>query len=249
MASTKSTTKIACIAEDWLEEDKLMLLRCWRRDGYTYQDCANRIGISYSTMKSWMYKYPEIAEAMRSGAEIIDYKVENALLKSALGYKTKEVKVTTTLRHGKVVETIREVTDKEQAPNVQAIQVWLYNRLPQKWKRNRDSILDFDEEDSKIQVTITREGSKENQNQNNEHTSTSGSIKTSEEDKEWQDEINNQVIIKPATKEEREKAKKEKERQKRLEKRKKEEEMTTKKEEDEIDLDYWPEDWVDEEGD
>ena len=36
-------------------------------------------------------QYPDIDKALKAGREIIDYKVENALLKSALGYKTKEV--------------------------------------------------------------------------------------------------------------------------------------------------------------
>ena len=39
-----SKTKNECIATEWLEEDNLMLLECWARDGYTFQDIANRIG-------------------------------------------------------------------------------------------------------------------------------------------------------------------------------------------------------------
>ena len=89
-----SETKNQCLATDWLEEDNLMLLECWARDGYTFEDIANRIGVSYSALRAWRKQYPEIDKALKSGREIIDYKVENALLKSALGYKTKEVKVT-----------------------------------------------------------------------------------------------------------------------------------------------------------
>ena len=144
------------IADEWLEEDKLMLLECWSRDGYTLQDIANKIGISYSIFRSWKAKYPEIRQALSKGAEIVDYKVENALLKSALGYRTKEVKITTLMQGGKVVQQMKEVTEKDQAPNVTACQVWLYNRLPQKWKKNRDSLIELDEEDSTIQVTVTR---------------------------------------------------------------------------------------------
>ena len=117
MASEKKTNN-ECIATEWLEAANLMLLECWARDGSTFQDIANRIGISISTLRTWRVQYPEIDSALKKGREIIDYKVENALLKSALGYHTKEVKVTTTIRFGKTVETFKEVTDKEQAPKV-----------------------------------------------------------------------------------------------------------------------------------
>ena len=95
---------------------------------------------------------------MRNGKEIVDYKVENALLKAALGYKTKEVKVTTTMRYGKVVETIKEVTEKEQAPNVTAIQTWLYNRCKSKWKNmsGKSAIFDEMQEDTSIEITVRR---------------------------------------------------------------------------------------------
>lgn len=231
-----STTKNQCLATDWLEEDNLMLLECWTRDGYTFQDIANRIGISYNALRKWREKYPEIDEALKKGREIIDYKVENALLKSALGYKTKEVKVTTTMRHGKVVETIKEVTDKEQAPNVHAAQCWLYNRLPKKWKNmnSRANILDDIDEDTSIQVIVTRASKTMPQNEMSENDNTI--------DTEWQDEINSSIEIRKSTEEER----------KAMEKERKEKRETsnleTKVEKDEEDnLDYWPDDWEDEE--
>lgn len=142
--------------EEWLEEDNIMLIECWARDGYSYSDIANRIGISSSTLSKWKATYPEIEKALRRGREIVDYKVENALLKSALGYRAKETRITSTIREGKLVETVKETIHREQAPNVSAIQVWLYNRLPDKWKKNRDSLIEIDDEESKIQVTVTR---------------------------------------------------------------------------------------------
>lgn len=235
MADKKSKTKNSCFAEEWLEEDNLMLLECWSRDGYTYQDIANRIGISGSTLTAWRKTYPEIHEALRKGREIIDYKVENALLKSALGYKTKEVKVTTTIKFGKVVETIKEVTDKEQAPNVSAIQCWLYNRLPQKWKNmnSKSNILEDIDEDTSIQVTVTRASQKAKQNISDN--------KENDIDTEWEEEVNQSIEIRNATEEE--KAEKEKQKAKQREKNAKT--MQTKVEQDEEDLDYWPDDWED----
>lgn len=240
MASEKKekfVPKRAGVVDAWIDEDQLMLLECWARDGYTYQDIANRIGITTRTLADWRINFPEIERALKNGREIVDYKVENALLKSALGYKTKEVKVTTTIRRGVVVEETKEVVDKEQAPNVSAIQCWLYNRLPNKWKRNRDSIIDLSEEDSTIQVTVTRASKKEEQ----------------EDDKEWQDEVNQSISVRGKTKQEIENDKKEKAKK---EKKKKESEVDkygrpqgrpqTIVEDEKNDLDYWPDDWEDE---
>lgn len=233
MASEKKT-KNECIATEWLEEDNLMLIECWARDGYTFQDIANRIGIAVSTLRGWRAQYPEFDEALKRGREIIDYKVENALLKSALGYKTKEVKVTTTMRYGKVVETVKEVTDKEQAPNVSAIQCWLYNRLPNKWKKNRDNLIELDEEDTKIQVTVTRASQSTKPNAQHDDTV----------DEEWQDEVNQSIEIRSMTEEEQAEAAKKKAQAKSESSQK----LSTKVESEanDEDLDYWPDDWEDE---
>lgn len=229
MSSVKGQ-KYLTIADEWLEEDQLMLLSSWARDGYTLKDISNKMGVSYSTLMQWRKDYPEINKALQKGREFVDYQVENALLKSALGYKTKEVKVITIMRKGVLVEEQREVTDKETAPNVAAIQTWLFNRKPDKWKRNRDNLLELDEEDTRIQVTVTRAaGKREGGSQNEENT----------DDKEWQDEINQGIEIRRATKEEQ--AAKEKA------KRDKNNESATKVEKSEEDLDYWPDDWKDEE--
>lgn len=232
-----SATKNQCLATDWLEEDNLMLLECWARDGYTFEDVANRIGISYSTLRKWRKDYPEIDKALKAGREIIDYKVENALLKSALGYKTKEVKVTTTYRYGKVVETVKEVIDKEQAPNVSAAQCWLYNRLPKKWKNmnSRANILDDMDEDTSIQVIVTR-ATKDNMTKTKVED-------TDSIDEEWQDEINQSIEIRKTTEEERAQIERDK-----AQKKDKEDSNVSTKVESEIedDLDYWPDDWEDE---
>lgn len=233
-----SATKNQCIATDWLEEDNLMLLECWTRDGYTFEDIANRIGITLTTLRAWRKQYPEIDSALKAGREIVDYKVENALLKSALGYKTKEVKVTTIMRHGKVVETIRETTDKEQAPNVSAAQCWLYNRLPKKWKNmnSRANILEDMDEDTSIQVIVTRANG-------NNHSGNTTNISDSEDnDTDWQDEVNSSIEIRKSTEEERAAA----ERARKAAKN--EQNDSTKVEvEAEDDLDYWPDDWEDDE--
>lgn len=207
------------VVNEWLEEERLILLESWARDGYTYEDIANRIGITTKTLSVWRKQYPEIQQALSKGREIVDYMVENALLKSALGYKTKEVKVTTIMRRGVVVEQQKEVLEKEQSPNVTACQVWLYNRKPDKWKKNRDAIIEPDE-DTTVQITVVRAKSKDD-----------------EIDQEWQDEVNEKIEIRKAENKDKKDAKE----SKGANDKRKSSKGKTKK--DSEDLDYWPDDW------
>lgn len=238
VAKTKGKVQ-AVTVDDWLTEDGLLLLESWARDGYTMMDISNKIGIDNDRFLRWKDRYPEIAEAVRKGKELVDYKVENALLKSALGYKTKEVKVTTTMRYGKVVETIKEVTDKEIAPSVPAIQMWLYNRQKEKWKNMnaKSNILDDMEEDSSFEIVVTRATKNESGSDKSAADSKDDDFDTGMEEKE--------VKVRKRTKAEAEEVK-EKEKKKAA----KQKANTVVEEEDEsqnVDLDEWPDDWEDEE--
>ena len=162
--------------EDWLEEDKLILLEGWSRDGYAYRDIAKQIGITVKQLRRWRKEYPEITNALSKGREVTDYKVESALLKSALGYTTKETTIVSVLKDGQMVEAKRQTVIKEVAPSVSACQVWLYNRMPDKWKNKnaRSNIIDeLKDEDSNISITITRANDK----------------KDTDDSDEWNDEI------------------------------------------------------------
>ena len=52
--------------EDWVTDDKLMLLECWARDGFTFKDIADRIGITDKQLGKWRREYPEITEALNN---------------------------------------------------------------------------------------------------------------------------------------------------------------------------------------
>ena len=71
--------------QKWLEEDGLTLLEGWARDGLTREQIAGRMGIAIRTFYKWQKKYPQIAQALRRGRELVDYQVEAALLDRALG--------------------------------------------------------------------------------------------------------------------------------------------------------------------
>ena len=91
---------------EWTNEDGLLRIRGWARDGYTNQEIATKcIGISQSTFYLWMTKNPEIVEAIKQGREPFVEKLEDALYKAALGYEYEE--------------TIEEITVNE-APDPEA---------------------------------------------------------------------------------------------------------------------------------
>lgn len=233
-------TKSGVSVDDWLTDDGLLLLESWARDGYTMTDISNKIGIDNDCFLRWKDRYPEIRKAVSKGKELVDYQVENALLKSALGYKTKEVKVTTTMRYGKVVETIKEVTDKEIAPSVPAIQMWLYNRNKDKWKNmnNAKTVFDDMEEDSSIEITVTRA---------NKNETTNGDAPSAGDDDYDTAVEEKEVKVRKRTKAETEAV----EKSKKNKKAKQAADTVVEEESDnqEVDLDEWPEDWEDEDED
>lgn len=70
--------------DEWLEPDKLILLEGWSRDGLTKEQIAHNIGISRTTLYEWEQKEPNIMNTLKKGREVVDFEVENALLKNAL---------------------------------------------------------------------------------------------------------------------------------------------------------------------
>ena len=150
--------KRSCPADYWRTEDGLTFLTAWARDGLTDYQIADKAGVSKDTIASWKRKYPEIRDAINTPKELVDYKVENALLKAALGYKTKKVKVTIgkKLVSGEAFQVLKETTEEEVPPNVMACLAWLNNRKFDQWKRNRDKVVEVDPEDQNVSITIIK---------------------------------------------------------------------------------------------
>ena len=124
---------------DWLEKNKLILLEGWARDGLTDEQIAKNIGIATSTFYEWKKKEIEFSEALKKGKEIVDFEVENALLKKALGY-TITIKEEKLDRDG-CVHTLEK--DVHIPPDTTAQIFWLKNRKPDKW---RDKVIDTENE-------------------------------------------------------------------------------------------------------
>lgn len=219
---TRTTDRSKIIDENlrrkWRRKEYLALLEGWARDGYTDAEIAVKMKVSPKQLKRLREADAKIRKALDHGRESTDYMVEKALLKSALGYKRKEVRITSIIRYGKLVETQKEEFFTDVAPNIAAAQTWLYNRCPDKWKRDpQKGLLDEIDEDTSIKIEVTRVGS------------------GNEDDVDWQQEVNSEVKVRKATEAEKLQAEKEKE-----EKRKQSAETD---EVDEPGEDEWPDNW------
>lgn len=122
--------------EKWLTEESLLQIEAWARDGLTDEQIAKNIGIGVRTLYEWKKKYLQISQSLKKGKEIVDIKVENSLLKRALGYTVTEITKERQLNpHTGEYELVitKEVT-KEIVPDVTAQIFWLKNRCPEKWR-------------------------------------------------------------------------------------------------------------------
>lgn len=118
----------------WLEPEGLTLLEGWARDGLTDEQIAKKLRVSRKTLYEWIKKYSDIGDALKRGKEVVDYAVESALLKRALGYEVEETKEEDSDKDGH-----KSITTKRHIPaDPTAAIFWLKNRRPDKWRDRRD---------------------------------------------------------------------------------------------------------------
>lgn len=128
-------------------KDKLVLIEAWARDGVIDENIAKKLGIAYSTFNLYKTKYSELLDALKKGKEVVDFEVENALLKRAMGYDYVEETVEKLVGGG---EKYKAVTKHMPGDTVAQI-FWLKNRRPDKWRDKRE---DFTEQEANVTINI-----------------------------------------------------------------------------------------------
>lgn len=119
--------------QEWLTPDGLLLLEGWAREGLTDEQIAKNVGIRFQTLYEWEKRFPEIREAIKKGKGPVDFEVENALLKRALGYDYEETsKEIIQMPGGKTKTTVKTIT-RHVAGDVTAQIYWLKNRKRSTW--------------------------------------------------------------------------------------------------------------------
>lgn len=162
-ADEKIDKGYALLTKDIISKECLILIEGWRRDGIDILTICDRLGISFPTFKKIRNQYPEVENALRRGRASVNYEVENALLKAALGYTRTSVKTYIENKPDKNGnrQVRMEKEEVEVGPNPTACIAWLNNKKPEEWKRNRDNfMLEADEKFKDIKIQIIK-GSKD----------------------------------------------------------------------------------------
>ena len=131
-----SGRKSAC--DQWITDESLLLLEGWARDGLIDEQIAANMGISIRTFYTWKKRFPQILQAIKKGKAVVDYAVENALLKKAL------------------------------SGDVGACCFWLKNRRPDKWRDKPNMAEEEDEPLKKYLEGMKNAQVKENEAGNQE---------------------------------------------------------------------------------
>lgn len=139
-------------------KEKLILVECWARDGLTDEQISNNLGISTTTFYEYKKNYPEFSESLKRGKEIVDYEVENALLKRALGYEIEEKTYETRWdeNQGRFREVLTRKVRKEVVPDTTAQIYWLNNRKPKQWRNKRNEEKGNNENLNKVEQLLSK---------------------------------------------------------------------------------------------
>ncbi len=117
----------------------------WIGNGATITQVAKTLKVPYTTFFENIKRHPELQEVVDGGKRQVVGKVENALLKRALGYDKVEEAEETKI-NGNVTETKYKKIVKHYPPDVGACIFFLCNRDPEKWQNKFENTKDTSKE-------------------------------------------------------------------------------------------------------
>lgn len=97
--------------------------------GATDIEVADMLGITDRTLYRWRHDYPEFCQALKSGKEFCDERVERSLYQKAIGYSFTTMERVGTGKNAKLAPIVKQV-----APDTTAQIFWLKNRRSQQWR-------------------------------------------------------------------------------------------------------------------
>lgn len=119
---------------EWLQQDNLLMIEGWARQGLTDEQIASNIGIGTTTFYTWVDRFPVIRESLKKGKAPVDFEVENALYKRAVGFEYEEVETLIEEVNGEKKKKVKR-TKRTALPDTSAIIFWLKNRKPEQWRK------------------------------------------------------------------------------------------------------------------
>ncbi|MBK5242064.1 transposase [Clostridium sp.] len=123
-------------------QPRLLEIQKWCEEGLTNDIICQRLGIPESTWYDCQKNNAVLLELVHASKSVIDTKVENALLKTALGYEYEEIKTVIEEDKNGKKRTRIEKTKKYMPPNPTAQAFWLKNRKRDEWSERKEIIFD-----------------------------------------------------------------------------------------------------------
>lgn len=128
---------------DFDDEQNLIRIEGWARDGLDDKQIAANIGYSEAHFSVLKGKLPKLSKALKNGRAPIDFAIESKIYRKAMGMKVKvqqaiKVKDVFFDEEGRRCEKERvEIVelDQEVPPDTTAGIFWLKNRKPEQWNR------------------------------------------------------------------------------------------------------------------
>lgn len=121
----------------WLSDDGIALIAGWRRQGIPIPKIAKeQLGVSQTTFWNWYRESPKLKEACHVAQDLCNVDVEASLYKKACGYDYWEERWD--LIEGEL--RLAQRYKKHMPPDVKAISMWLYNRMPNRWRSMQEPI-------------------------------------------------------------------------------------------------------------
>ena len=123
-------------------QPRLLEIQKWCEDGLTNDIICERLGIAESTWYEYQKNHEILSELVQASKSVMDTKVENALLKTALGFEYEEIKTIIEEDKNGKKRTRIEKTKKYMPPNPTAQAFWLKNRKRDEWGDRKEIIFD-----------------------------------------------------------------------------------------------------------
>ena len=119
---------------EWLQQDNLLMIEGWARQGLTDEQIARNIGVNKTTLYDWIKRFPNISNALKKGKAPVDFEVENALYKRAVGFEYEETETLIEEVNGETKKKVKRIK-RTALPDTSAIIFWLKNRKPEQWRK------------------------------------------------------------------------------------------------------------------
>ena len=101
--------------------------------GATDLEVADFFGINVATLYRWKGEHDEFCEALKSGKEASDNRVERSLFYRATGYEHDEVDIRVVMN-----QIVKTPIRKFYPPDTTAAIFWLKNRKPAEWRDKQE---------------------------------------------------------------------------------------------------------------